>query len=308
MRIKVDDIGQKRQTVIGDLEIEDYSIVHHSSGKPFIRYLLKDLIGVLANDMKNNISEDYDNIVVVEGGEGSGKSSWTWQSCYRMNPDFDFSKQLTYTIEDLKDCLNSGDDRHSVFWLDEAYDIANKRDWNTEKNKLFISLLVKMRSRGWTLYMDVPRFNDMDVYIRDHRARYKITCAPCEFEHSPYRERGYFEAAKRDKSGVWRHIGYGRYDAIPPEEKAKYDKVKEESQDKSIKALTDDSNSPGAKYRKKYEDQSRRLNKAVWLLKESGVSREDIMETLGISQKTYYNMIEKGKKNDVIGEVEEDSP
>ena len=306
MRIRVDDIGEIRKTVIGDLEIEDYIIVHHASGKPFIRYLLKDLLGAIIRDMKRNIAEDYDNLVVVEGIEGSGKSSWTWGACHLMNPDFDFERQLTYTIDDLKNRLQGGDDRHSVFWLDEAYDIANKRDWNTEKNKIFVNLLVKMRSRGWSLFLDVPRFDDMDVYIRDHRARYKITCAPYEFEHHPRLERGYFEAMKRDKSGVWRHIGYGSYDPIPLEVDAVYRRFKESSQDKSIRELTDDSNSPGAKYRRKYEDQSKRLSKAVWLLKESGVHREKIMETLGITQKTYYNMVEKGKKVDTIEEDEED--
>lgn len=306
MKIKVQDIGTVRHTVIGDLKVEDYEIVHHSSGKPFIRYLLADLMGALVEDMKRNIADDYDNLITVDGIEGSGKSSWTWESCHLMNPDFDFTKQLAYTIDDLKERLNSGDDRHSVFWLDEAYDIANKRDWNTEKNKMFVNLLVKMRSRGWTLYLDVPRFEDMDVYIREHRARYKITCAPGEFANSPRLERGYFEASKRDKSGVWRHIGYGRYSAMPPEVDAAYRQVKEQSQDRSIKALSDDSSSPGAKYRKKYEDQSKRLSKAVAMLRDTGLSREYIMETLGITQKTYYNMVEKGKKIDTVEEETDD--
>lgn len=306
MIIKANDIGTVRHTPIGDLTIEDYSIVHHASGKPFIRYLCTDLLEKLAEDMRSNISADYDNLVLIEGNEGSGKSNFTWQLCKAINPDFDFKRQLTYTVDDLKTRLQGGDDKHSVFWLDEAYDIANKRDWNTDRNKMFVTLLVKMRSRGWTLMMDVPRFEDMDVYIRDHRARYVITCCPCDFKHSGYKERGYFELKKRDKSGRWQHIGYGEYDRMPEDVDAEYRAVKESSQDRSLKALSEDGTSPGARYRKKYEDQSRRLNKAVLMLHDAGISREDIMDTLGITQKTYYNMLEKGKKIDTVEEDTDD--
>lgn len=303
MKIKASDIGSVRHTVIGDLTVKDFSIVHHASGKPFIRYLCDGLLEALAKDMKNNVSADYDNLVIIEGNEGSGKSNFTWECCKALNPEFDFKRQLTYTVDDLKTRLQDGDDKHSVFWLDEAYDIANKRDWNTDRNKMFVTLLVKMRSRGWTLMMDVPRFEDMDVYIRDHRARYVVTCCPCEFEHTGYKERGFFELKKRDKTGRWQHIGYGSYDRMPEDVDAEYRSVKEQSQDRSLKALAENDTSPGARYRKKYEDQSKRLNKAVMLLYDAGVSREDIMTTLGISQKTFYTMLEKGKKT---GDLDED--
>lgn len=303
MIIRTSDIGEMRETPIGEMEILDIDIVRHDSGKPFVRYLLKDLLQMLAEDMQKNVSADYDNIVIVEGGEGSGKSNWTWDCAHVLNPNFDFEKQLVYGIDALKKKLVFGDDKHSIFWMDEAYDIANKRDWNTEKNKLFVSLLVKMRSRGWTLMMDVPRYDDMDVYIRDHRARYCITCAPCQFKHYGYRERGFFEAKKRDKLGRWRHIGYGLYDPMPPEVDAQYSRIKESAQDETLKSLSEEGSSPGAKYRAMYENQSKRLNKAVLMLRDSGVSREYIMETLGISKKTYYNMIEKGRK---VDDFEED--
>ena len=40
------------------------------------------------------------------------------------------------------------------------------------------------------------------------------------------------------------------------------------------------------------------------MLRDSGVSRDYIMEELGISQKTYYNMIEKGRKVDDLEDDE----
>ena len=89
---------------------------------------------------------------------------------------------------------------------------------------------------------------------------------------------------------------------MPPEVDARYSQIKESTQDDTLKSLSEDGSSPGAKYRAMYESQSKRLNKAVLMLRDSGVSRDYIMEELGISQKTYYNMIEKGKKIDTMEE------
>ncbi len=299
MIIHPDEVGELRHTAIGDAMIMDSEVVIHKSGKVFIRYTLENLMDLLIKDMVRNIDDDYDNIVIIEGGEGSGKSSITWQLCSRMNPSFDFRKQIAYDIDELEDLLKKGDDKHSIFWLDEAYDIMNKRDWNTNKNKKFVRLLVKMRSRGWTLMMDIPRAEDSDVYIREHRARYMITCEPGKFL-GVYHERGIFELKKRNRFGKWEHIGYGLYDAMPTEIKKEYEEVKAAAQDKE---LQDEKESPGGKYKKKYENQSKRLSKSVFLLKEAGFGRDFITQELGINDSTYYNLIKKGKR---IGDLDVD--
>ena len=62
VRIKTESIGDIRRTPIGDCEIQDLNLIDHGNGSYFTRYLLKDLLGKLADDMHRNVQRDYDNV------------------------------------------------------------------------------------------------------------------------------------------------------------------------------------------------------------------------------------------------------
>ena len=89
MRMNIAGPGEKWKTPIGEFQVEDYKIYSHRNGKIFIRYLLQDLLDEIAEDMRKNIRDDYDNVVIVDGGEGSGKSNLMYQLLTRYDPNFD---------------------------------------------------------------------------------------------------------------------------------------------------------------------------------------------------------------------------
>lgn len=309
MIVKTSEIGDYRPTPLGALQVADKHFNYYAnSGKFYTQYLYGDLLVKLIRHMHNNIEDDFDNIVVVDGIEGSGKSSFTWsaaeiyqaykhvQAGETVAPGqrfFDFEKQLTYTADELRDKLRNGDDKHSVFWLDEAYDIANKREWQSEKNQIMVKNLVKMRSRHWTLFMDVPRLEDMDVYIREHRARYWITCEyGMQFDNLGYVPRGIFHLRVRDrKTGRWVDSGYGQYPDMPSDVKRVYRQYKESSQDKDLQESAE-REAPGAKYKGKYENERKRLAKTVQMLRNMGVPIDRICDDLKISRKQYQHLME----------------
>ena len=103
MKIKVEDIGTKKLTPIGYLEIEDYNIVQHPNGKIFIQYLYKDLIKKLCGDMHENVKNNYDNVILATGGEGSGKSSFMYQLLSHYKPNWndaeDIPQSYTYNMD-----------------------------------------------------------------------------------------------------------------------------------------------------------------------------------------------------------------
>ena len=212
---------------------------------------------------------------------------------------------MTYTADELRDKLRNGDDKHSVFWLDEAYDIANKREWQSEKNQIMVKNLVKMRSRHWTLFMDVPRLEDMDVYIREHRARYWITCEyGMQFDNLGYVPRGIFHLRVRDrKTGRWVDSGYGQYPDMPSDVKKVYRQYKEASQDKDLQESAE-KEAPGAKYKGKYENERKRLAKTVQMLRNMGVPIDRICDDLKISRKQYQHLMELAN-NGTINEEDE---
>lgn len=297
MKITTEGAGETKKTLLGDMVIADTKLVMNRGG-PFVRYLLQDLLQKLCDKMHDNVSHDYDNIIVIEGDEGSGKSNLAYDICKMYDPDFDLHKNLIYTIDDLESRLSKGDDKQQIFWLDEYYDIGNKRDWNSDTNKRFNKLLVKMRSRGWSMIMCIPLSTDSDSYVREHRSRFVLTCDSGDFENSPYLERGYFMLQMRQKTKL-RHVGYGTYNPMPAEIAAEYNRYKDESQTRTLSGQDRETN--GSKYRAKYETQSKRLSRAVWMLKNAGVPKEDIMVELGInSDNTYYDLVKRGKQNDNI--------
>ena len=77
-RLKIEGLGETKRTRIGDCDVLDAQIKMYRSGKFFIQYLYKDLLQKLAEDMHQNVKADYDNVVMIEGGEGSGKSNLAW--------------------------------------------------------------------------------------------------------------------------------------------------------------------------------------------------------------------------------------
>ena len=309
MIIKGTPIGEYRPTPLGSLEVMDSHIEMHSSGNPFVQYLYKDLMQKLAAYMHNNIRKDFDNIAVVDGLEGVGKSGWTWWLAYIFEPTFDFERQLTYGVDQLKKKLRRGDDKHSIFWLDEAYDIIGKRDWQEKNHKKFIGQLVKMRSRGWTLLMDIPRAGDADIYIRDHRAQYWITVEyGMEFDITGYHERGVFQLRLRSKkTGYWEHVGYGLFPPMPPEIEKIYKQYKEKYQEENLME-EDDEDSPGQKYKAKYENERKRLAKMIAKLRNMGYPIKDICEDLNITRGQYNHLMylnNEGKGIDPDDEEEE---
>ena len=164
--IKVYDQGETKRMEMGAAEVLDHHIIRYPSGKIFVRYLYKDLLEILAEDMRMNLKRGYDNVICIEGAEGSGKSNLAWQLLRRFDPDFEFQDQYVYSMDEFKEKLQEGDDNHSAFWMDEATYLANNREWQSQQNRDLVSLLEMMRSRGWTICLCIPTVERLDVYIR----------------------------------------------------------------------------------------------------------------------------------------------
>lgn len=296
MIVTVSQEGEEWETAIGKLKVLDAEIYRWQSGKLFIRYLLDDLIGELAKDMKKNVADNYDNLVVITGHEGSGKSNLAYQICKAFDPEFDVTNQYVYSTEDFRDKLRSGEDMRGTFWMDEGSNMANNRDWNSTDNKQLVELLEMCRSRGWTLVICIPSLDRLDLYIRKYRLRYCIECKPMKFDKYGPKARGYFELKKMSYYGRLELIGYGVFSQMPSEVKEEYEALKLESQNKKIKEVVDPEK-PGAKYKAKYEQSCKQLDSVMCSLYESGHDKSSLMEMFGIeNEKTFHNRISKARK------------
>lgn len=299
MRMMIAGPGEKWDTPIGSFTVADYQPIVHRTGNFFCRYLLEDLLDEVAADMRKNIKDDYDNVVIVDGGEGSGKSNLMYQLLVRYDPNFDIERGYTYDAEAFKKKIREGGDIGRTFWMDEGSIIANNRDWNTQNNKSFVKVLETCRSRHYTLGICIPTFDRLDVYIREHRVRYLLHCEPMTFDKGGFKKRGYCEVRKRnDITGEMQLIGYADYGPMPERVAEIYNRLKTESQAKLFNDLYgDEEEGPGAKYKKKYEEGEKKLDIAMLSLYERGVGLDELQEMFGIeSKKTLQNRLSKARK------------
>lgn len=288
MRVQTEGKGDTKVTQIGKMTIKEPSVIRYPSGKIWISYLFEGTTAAFARYMRMHVQKGYDNLCVVWGGEGSGKSNFAYSLCKALDHEFDIQTQYVYSVSDLKEKLKGGDDIHQIFWLDEGSNIANNREWATQDSRDIISLLEMMRSRGWTLIMCIPSWERLDVYIRENRMRYLVHCEPMEFRETGYKERGYYELRIRESTGVMRTVGYGEYEPMPEDAKEIYEKIKLQSQQKKISEIVGRRQN-GAAYKAKYEEGQRRIGAAAKALWDTGkYTMPDLVKLFGFKNEMAF--------------------
>lgn len=299
--IKFEDIGETRRTPIGDAEILDYNFVQHASGKYYTQYLYKDLMELLIADMRRNVQRDYDNVILITGGEGSGKSGCMYELLHRYKKDWDDSVDIeqsyTYNMDFMRDRFARSDFGNGIFWMDETTQIANNRDWQSQDNKDIVSILETFRSKKFLFGGCAPKLERVDVYIREFRMRYHIHVQPMAFKSTGYLPRGIFELEKRNpQSGKMEACGYGLYSDMPQSAKDIYLPLKDRCQEQLREKIA--TGGKGNRYKAMYEAESKK-NKEIMLKLHTvqALPDEEIMELFGYDNRdSYNNMLTKTRK------------
>lgn len=274
------------------MTVKDYYLGQGNRG-PFVQYLTADLIQRLVEEMRENIENHYDNLVVITGHEGTGKSNCAYAVCKAFDPDFSINDGYIYDIGPFLEKLTTGDVKGKVFWFDEATNIASNRDWMKDSNKSLIQLLEMLRSYGMSLVMCIPKLERIDVYIRESRMRYHLNCADRYWENDSVRKRGYFELKRWPK---FRSVCWGTFPRMPEEESKIYEALKAKSQrEKSIEIYEKykESNEAGGSKLKKAADNNRKL---AWILIRDGYTYSEIEEETGIPAGTLRRWIHEEKE------------
>ena len=300
MKIKIEGSNEIKETRIGKAKVLAAQLVQHRSGNHFIQYLYDDLLGLLVQDMHRNVDAKYDNVLLATGGEGSGKSSLMYNVCSRYDPEtFDIRESYTYDMDVLRDRFAEGDYGNGIFWMDETTQIASNRDWQSQDNKDFVSMLETFRSKKFLFAGCAPKLERVDVYLRDFRMRYLLKCQPMTFPR-PYgfKPRGYFELLKRDDQTLqMKHVGYGMYDPMPKEIEAIYEPLKEDFQEKKRLEIAERKQG-GQKYKSKYDEERKRVNGIMTALHDRKlVDDETLMELFGYDNRgTFANVLSRTRQ------------
>lgn len=272
-------------------------VIWPKSHRIYVRYLLDGLMEHFVEDCHKNVENEYDNIIVVFGREGSGKSTYAIQLAMALDPNFDLETDYIYTYEEMVQAITDPDksDIGRVFLLDETSSIMNNRDAMTTSSKNMVELLEMMRSRGWTLIMCIPSPDRLDKYLRDFRIRYMIRVYEGSWEHRTERRRGYWELQfKRGNNYESFHtVGFGVFDPLDPEVAKKYKAIKLKSQQKKMDEIA------GKKTEEKDNKVGRaqkKLGDAMLMLSEGGMSHEELAAKFGYTKHSVNQMLCEARK------------
>lgn len=280
-----------------------YRSPKHPGGR-YVRYLFSDLDRCLVDEMRINVERHYDNVIGVGGKEGKGKSAFCYHICKMYDPDFTLEKGYIYDAYEFVKAINDGSDRGKVFWMDEATNVANNRDWNKEENKLFIQILEMARANGWLLIMAIPLLKRLDVYLRDFRLRYQVEVEELAWELDTHMHRGYWHLTKSSDAnyGEAQKIGWGEFPPMPPEVEEDY------NENYKKKAMADKFAEIQQKFEENRNGKSNAMKsigevnrKLIVALRDRGVDYQELQEITGQSYKTLANSYSRGKKEQMEG-------
>lgn len=293
----IHDFHSERKMTVIDKQVNIYK----KSGKMFTRYLCPELLERLAEDVHTNVQMEYDNLICIDGKEGSGKSNLAVALCRAIDPNWDLEKNYIYNYAEFVDAITNGevDDNKRVFLLDEGSLVANKRESMSEDSRRFIELLETMRSRGWTLVMCIPSADRLDIYIREHRMRYLLTAHEIAWDVVyTTKSRGFFELQFRRGSGLetFRTVAYGTFPRMSDEDRKVYNKLKANSQKRLMDKIAGKGPQKENRNTKIMSDQKKRLQNASMRMQEMGMSTAEIAEVLGCDDQIVRDYIVDGKR------------
>lgn len=139
-------------------------------GKEVGLYVDERLHRGIINNVKPKIAKkDFDWVWVVDGGEGSGKSTFAMQLAKVLDSNFCLDRVCMTPAEFTKAILRAKKGECVVF--DEAFTGLSSRASLTEINRLLVSLMMEMRQKNLFVIIVMPTFFLLDRYVALFRAR-----------------------------------------------------------------------------------------------------------------------------------------
>lgn len=123
--------------------------------------------------IKNRIDEDLDAIIIVEGKEGTGKSSLAVKLGYELDISFSLDN-IIYSMDIATNLIYSLSPGSVIIWDEACYDMS-RRDAMTKTNKQIIKMAMATRSRNLIHLVCIPHIEDLETYIAERRACYTLS-------------------------------------------------------------------------------------------------------------------------------------
>ena len=196
----------------------------------------------LAKMLNNRIKNHKQNVVMISGPTGSGKSTLGIGLCRYMDPKWSLEENYVYSLSDIRRSLRAKPtDRITLF--DEAAISLNSLDYAKKDNKIMAGMFDTMRSLRWTSVLIAPSEREISSRVRDIHADYMLKC-PADPPIPGYSATGFCKIYKHK----FRDFGDPYYQLIatcifPPMQPGiaeQYEAIKRRHQDAYLEAFLKD--------------------------------------------------------------------
>lgn len=192
------------------------------------RLIYADGLDALAAVLKQRIKDKRQNVIVVQGSTGSGKSTFAIQLARAMDPKWDLAKNYIYGVEDLKRKL--ADPKSSPISLfDEGSIALNSNNSMRDDDKKLVLLFDTMRSLGWTSIICIPSIKNLNKRVREYHVDYMCMCPSYPLVRG-FETRGfaqiYIRMPRDWQDPYYRMIATLIYPPLKPSQQARYDEIK----------------------------------------------------------------------------------
>lgn len=144
------------------------------------RLSVERLAEILSRPTKSN----KDQVIIVSGDEGDGKSSFSLNLARTMYKNFNIWKHIVYTesIQEYRDKYKYMD-TNGVLSIDEAIKLMYKMDFmKTDQKDLHKAFAADQRKEKHGIYfLNIPHLTDLQTYYRERRAKVWIEILPREY-------------------------------------------------------------------------------------------------------------------------------
>lgn len=157
--------------------------------------------------LRASMRADSDNVIVVDGYEGTGKSNLAILLSKLVNPDFDPGAEAIFTVQDWNRIFDTNQ-THRAYLVDEAGNLLFSRDYASTDSKFLVKLLMQARILKSTITLCLPNIGWLEKYVREHRVKYRI--------HMENRKTAILQRSVVNwRTGVGRFEDMGRLSNIP---------------------------------------------------------------------------------------------
>lgn len=149
------------------LELPYYKMVKVKPNQ--IEYYMDGYLQKNLDASKKLNRKDWDSVFIVDGSEGSGKSTIALQAATYCDPKFT-EDRVCFKPDKFKEAIINATEYQSVVY-DEAFTGLSSRSTMGRVNRMLVSMLAEIRQKKLFVFIVAPTFFDMDKYVALWRSR-----------------------------------------------------------------------------------------------------------------------------------------